>query len=105
MGKSSNGPDWTDVATMMSALSSLHECAVGCLITAATQGHNGIVQIDLIASFNPLPGSAGLAEVRCTSQWPNNDGRDFAAWVYGGLYHLDFKIGEAYQQRFVPTTE
>jgi len=102
LGKSTNGPDWTDVATMMSALGTLHGCVVGCLVTGATQGHNGILQIDLIATFNPLPGSGAVAEVRAVSQWPNNDGRDFAAWVYGGLYALDFKIGEAYQQRFLP---
>lgn len=102
MGKSTNGPDWTDVAMMMSALGTLHECVVGCLITGVTQGHNGMLQIDLVATFSPLPGSGAVSEVRATSGWPNNDGRELAAWVYGGLYALDFKIGEAYQQRFLP---
>lgn len=105
MGKSTSGPDWTDVAMMMSALGSLHECVVGVLITAPTEGHNGTVQIDLIATFGKLSGSTQLSEVRATSMWPNNDGRDFAAWVYGGLYALDFKIGEAYQMRFLPGIE
>lgn len=102
VGKSSSGPDWTDVAMMISALQSLHGCGVGCLLTAPMDGHSGIVQIDLIATFPALPGSTQVSEVRVTSQWPNNDGRELQAWVYGGLYALDFRIGETYQQQVLP---
>jgi hypothetical protein len=105
VGKSTNGPEWTDVAMMMEALSVLHECHVGCLVTTDGQGHNGRLHISLIAQFDVLPGSAMPEKVIADSHWPNADARDLAAWVYGGLYALDFKIGEAYQQRFLPGVE
>jgi len=106
MGKrTSNGPDWTDVATMMSALGSLHGSPVGMLITAAIQGHNGQLHISLISTF-PVPGKEGEErEIVTESDWPCPHCLTLAAHVYGGLYQHDFAIGEAYQQRFLPGTE
>lgn len=90
---------------MMEALSTLHECHIGCLVTTAGQGHNGLLHITLMAQFDVLPGSNMPVLVEAVSTWPNVDSRDLAGWVYGGLYALDFKIGEAYQQRFLPGVE
>jgi len=101
MGKSTNGPDWTDVATFMSALESLHCCKTGVLITAGTQGHNGSLSIKMITTFPVVPGSALVSEVVTESEWPCRDCASLAAHIYGGLYRHDFAIGHAYQQRFL----
>jgi len=101
MGKSTNGPDWTDVATFMSALDALHGGKTGVLITAATQAHNGTMHISLITSFDVLPGSPMAQEVVTESDWPCKDCSTLAMHIYGGLYKHDFAIGLVYQQRFL----
>lgn len=102
MGKSSNGPDMTDIATMMGALESLHECRVSLTVTTRGQGHNGIFHLLLSATFDVLLGSVRPSIVTVESQWPNAMGTDFEGTFFRGLYDLDFAVGEAYQQRFLP---
>lgn len=102
MGKSTNGPDWTDVATFMSALDVLHGGKTGVLITARSQGHNGSLHIAITTVFDVLPGSSMSSDVISESDWPCPDCKDLAAHIYGGLYVHDFAIGQAYQQRFIP---
>lgn len=102
MGKSSNGPDMTDIAMMMGALETLHECRVSLTATTLGQGHEGILHLRLVARFEVLPGSAHPPAVEVNSQWPNSLGTDLEGTWFRGLYDLDFAIGEAYQQRFLP---
>lgn len=102
--KSSNGPDWTDVAMMVNALDTLHECRTGILITAGSQGHNGGLHITITSVFAVLGGTTTAREVRSDSEWPCPDCRTLEGHVYGGLYAHDYAIGEAYQQRFLPGT-
>lgn len=102
MGKSTTGPDWTDVATMMSALESLHDCRVGLTVTTGGQGHNGKLITSLLATFNVLPGTQLAETVMVETTFPCVHCREMAQHVYAGLYKLDFAIGEAYQQRFLP---
>jgi len=104
VGKPTNGPDWTDVATMMSALESLHECSVSLTVITGGQGHNGRLTITMLATFAVLPGTELARTIVVSSTWPCVSCRELAAHVYGGLYKLDFAIGEAYQQRFLPDT-
>lgn len=101
MGKSTNGPGWTDVATFMSALDVLHGGKTGVLITVAGQGHNGAMHIEILTTFDVLPGSTMVKDVRSISSWPCKDCTTLEAHVYGGLYSHDFAIGQAYQQRFL----
>ena len=103
MGKFTNGPDWTDVATMMNALCTLHECVIDCGVTAGSQGHNGSLDIRLIASFTLLPNSGQVRTVVVDLTWPNKQNLEVAATVFKGLYKLDFAISEVYMQRFLPT--
>lgn len=102
MGKSTNGPDWTDVAIMMSALETLHECRVGLTVLTDTALPDGQLSIALTARFDVLPSGNLPAVVQTLSAYPCKDCTSFSAHVYGGLYKLDFAIGEAYQQRFLP---
>jgi hypothetical protein len=105
VGKSTNGPDVTDIAVMMSALQSLHDCQVSLTVFASTEGHNGGVEIGLTCHLDTLPGST-LPNTMCTTgKWPNGHGRSFWGEVMQMLYVVDFLIGEAYQQRFLPGVE
>lgn len=102
MGKSSNQPDATDVMVMMSAMEALHECRVSLTVTASTQGHNGTGKIELGASWERLPESDLVRKVTTSAEWPNGHGRSWWGEIMNMLYVMDFMIGEAYQQRFLP---
>jgi hypothetical protein len=102
VGKSSNGPDMTDIAMMTGALETLHECRVSFTATTLGTGHEGILHLRLCATFNVLPGSSHPETVEVNSQWPNMMGTALEGTWFRGLYDLDFAIGEAYQQRFLP---
>ena len=101
MGKSTSGPDWTDVATFMSALDALHAGRTGVLITVAGQGHNGSMHIAITTVFATLPGSTMAREVVSESDWPCKECASLEQHLYGGLYAHDFAIGTVYQQRFL----
>jgi hypothetical protein len=96
------GPDWTDVATMMSAMETLHGCRVGLTVIAGSQGHNGCLDIVLSAVFPVLPGSAELSVAEAKSEWPCKECKTLAAHIFGGLYRLDFAISERYKQEVLP---
>lgn len=102
MGKSTSGPDWTDVAMMMGALEALHGCRVGLTGLTDTALGAGQLSIALNAQFDVLPSGQLPPIIQVLSVWPCKDCSSLAAHVYGGLYKLDFAIGEAYQQRFLP---
>jgi len=102
MGKSTNQPDWTDIATMMGALEAVHECRVSLTVTTGGQGHNGQCAIGVCAAFDVIPGSERASAVQTTITWPNGHGRTFEGEVFNALYVIDFMIGEVYQQRFLP---
>ena len=99
------GPDWTDVAVMMSALESLHGCRVGLTVLTDTALPDGQLSTCLSAQFDVLPSGQLPPVIQAMSAYPCKDCSSFAAHVYGGLYKLDFAIGEAYQQRFLPSVE
>lgn len=104
MGKFTNGPDWTDIAMYLGALDELHECKAGVLITTAGEARNGALRVTLMARFAVVPGSALPEEVVVEGGWPCAESHSLEAHVYEGIYRLDFAIGEAYQQRFLPGT-
>lgn len=103
--KSTNGPDWTDVGIMMSALEVLHECRVGLTVLTDTHLPAGQLSIALTARFEVLPSGELPDVIQTLSAFPCKDCATLSAHVYGGLYKLDFAIGEAYQQRFLPSVE
>jgi len=102
VGKSTSGPDWTDVATLMSALEILHGCRVGLTVITDGEGQNGQLSIALTATMDVLPSGQLQPIHQVLSTWPCKDCTSLAQHVFGGLYRLDFVIGEAYQQRFLP---
>jgi len=90
---------------MMGSMEALHECRVGLTATTLGQGHEGILHLRLCATFDVLPGSAHPKTVEVNSQWPNREGTALEGTWFRGLYDLDFAIGEAYQQRFLPEVQ
>lgn len=102
VGKSTNGPDATDVMVMISALEALHECRVSLTVTASTQGHNGTGTIVLLVKWERLPDSPLVKSVTTKTDWPNGHGRSFWGEMMNLLYVADFMISEVYQQRFLP---
>lgn len=98
MGKSTNGPDWTDVAMLMSAIGSLHGCRVVLCVTAATQGHNGSLELLAEARFELLPGSSLPRVVTVREEWPSNRQRTLGEAAYNAVWQLDYQISQVYNQ-------
>jgi len=96
--KSTNGPDWTDVAMLMSAIGTLHTCRVTLAITAPTGGHNGGIHMCATARFDTLPNSDLPKEVTSEGDWPSARCATFVGLVYGVVFALDYRIGQAYEQ-------
>jgi len=101
--KSTNGPDWTDVAMLMNAIGVLHTCRVTLAITAPTMGHNGGLLIVATARFDTLPNSDLPKEVKSEGAWPSARSAEMAAYVYGIVFALDYRISEAYEQMRLDT--
>jgi hypothetical protein len=101
MGKSSIGPEWTDVVMFMSALDTLHDCRTVLSITAGLNGKNGSMDINLTSTFPVLDGSSLPREVVSQSEWPCPDCSSLAMHVYGGCYKHDWAISQAYTQKSV----
>jgi hypothetical protein len=98
MGKySSNGPDWIDCEMMMRAMSAVHSGHVELLMQPNGNGLNGGVSITLTMHFDVLPGSSLPAAVVCESKYPCGECGSLMAHIFSGLYALDKKIGELYE--------
>ncbi len=98
MGKLTSGPEWTDVAMLMSAIGSLHGCEVVIAITAATQGHNGQLLTLVEAHFDLLPGSSLPQVIGVTGMWPDNGNKTFPGHCYNLVFQLDYRISQVYEQ-------
>jgi hypothetical protein len=96
--KSTNGPDWTDVAMLMSAIGTLHTCRVALAITVPTAGHNGGIHMCATAKFDTLPGSDLPKEVTSEGDWPSGRSATFAGAAYACVFALDYRISQAYEQ-------
>lgn len=98
MGKSTNGPDWTDVAMLMSAIGALHTCEVSLTVTVATQGHNGTLQLLAEAKFHLLPGSGLPKTVSIKEEWPSRRNSSVGETAYNAVWQLDHAISQVYEQ-------
>jgi hypothetical protein len=99
---STNGPDWTDVAMLMSALQGVHNCRVELAITAPTDGHNGGLKFVATAVFDVLPNSDLPKRVKAEGTWPTGRARTLSGLAYGIVLDLDYNIGKAYEQMGIP---
>jgi len=99
MGKSTNGPDWTDVEMMMRAMSSLHSGKVGLTLLPRGIGATGGISVAASIMFDVLPGSSIAPCVSSIKDWPCNQHNDLASHCFALLHELDYKIGQMYEQR------
>lgn len=98
MGKSTNGPDWTDVEMMLRAMSSLHSGHAGVTLLPLGIGSSGGLSVSCSMMFDVLPGSSLPAHVATESRWPCNSHSSLAQHVFAGLHALDFEISKVYNQ-------
>lgn len=98
MGKSLNGPDWTDVETMMRALGALHSGGAGLTFLPAGIGSSGGLSVGASLMFNVLPGSKIPPVVSVIKTWPCATHSTLPGHCYALLHELDFKISRAYEQ-------
>jgi len=98
MGKSMNGPDWTDVEMMLRSLDTLHSGHAGVTILPRGIGSTGGLVVSCAMMFPTLPGSDLEPVISVESNWPCNEHRDLCSHVFAGLHKLDFEIGKAYKQ-------
>jgi hypothetical protein len=103
MGKSTSGPDWTDISMLMGAIGTVHDCHVSLTVTALGQGHNGILRIIGTATWPKLGEPENLLRAQVESEWPNKVGRDFASEVFECCYRLDHAIGREHEQLELPS--
>jgi hypothetical protein len=100
--KSTNGPDWTDVAMLMNAIQGVHSCRVELFVTAATAGHNGGLSLEMVAVFDVLPQSELPRRVSVKSNWPTARAGTISGLAYSLVLDLDYAIGKAYEQMGIP---
>ena len=102
MGKSTNGPGWTDIVMMMAAMDTLHEGRTKLVITADLDGKSGVASLLITTHFDVLPGSNFPEDIESRSEFPCMECDCLETHIFRGLYAQDFAVGEAYQQRFLP---
>lgn len=98
MAERTTSLDWTDVAMMMSAISTMHTCRVEWTATTVGKGHSGHMHISLWATFDVVPNSDLPRIVSVSGQWPSSQARSFEGLIYNLLWQLDYAIGQAYEQ-------
>jgi hypothetical protein len=97
MGKSTSGPDETDVIGMMMAIGSLHSGHVELNVRQDGIGFSPSVVTSCQMHFNVLPGSSLPEIVGVEGKWPCPEHQTLWAHLYDGLYKLDFAISQVYQ--------
>ena len=98
MGKSMNGPEWTDVEMLMRAIGALHSGQVGITVLPRGIGSTGGVSVGASIMFDVLPGSSVPQNLSCVKNWPCASHATFEGHCFALLHELDFKIGQTYEQ-------
>lgn len=94
---STNGPDWTDVETLMRAIGGLHSGDAGLTILPDGVGSTGGVSVAATIMFAVLPGSSLPPCVSVTKSWPCGQHPTLAAHAFALLYELDHEISKVYR--------
>lgn len=102
LGKSTNGPDATDVETMMRAIEQAHSGEVQLTVAPAGIGPGGGLAVVLHFSQPAVGGLQSGEGVLVIAQWPCPVHRDWWACIFEGLYRLDGAIGRQYHQETLP---
>jgi hypothetical protein len=95
--RSSSGPDWMDIRTMLIAVGTLHSATVEVTLSPDGTGSTGGLKVELAAHFERLPGSALPESVIENVIWPNKDSRTVEGAVYNLIWKLDYAISKVYK--------
>jgi hypothetical protein len=87
-----NGPDWTDVRTMMGCIQELHKSS--CFLELAPDGLGPGTALTVRACvLSNRPGEDLKPMELCTAgEWPNRAGQTLPALVLDLLYRLDHEV-------------
>lgn len=96
--KSTAGPDWIDVMSLMSAIGALHSGHVEVKEYVVGTGLATTVMVQAAIFLDVLPGSALPSVVKAEAEFPCDKHDTFAAHVFSLLYDLDYRISQVYQQ-------
>ena len=102
MGKSTNGPDVTDLEVALRAIGALHSGTVSVTITPTTGSESGGLTLDIGMKFDVLPGSSLPREAHAVSLWPCASCTDIVQHLYTGVIGLDWEIEKLYNQLPLP---
>ena len=95
---SSNGPDWTDVETLIRAIGALHSAHVAVILSQCGIGSSGGISVVASALFERLPGSQLPPSVQVKAEWPNATHATLEGVAFAQLYALDYEISRVYEQ-------
>ena len=95
MGKSTGGPDWTDIEMMLRAIDAATHGKTGVLLSPRGIGGTGGLSIDVVSSLARLPGSSEPGDLVTSSHWPCAEGCSLETHIFGGLYKHDRTLMQA----------
>jgi len=93
-----SGPDWIDVESLLRAIDTMHGCKTGLLISAQGIGGGTGLRVDIVSTFDALPGSDQFTVAETNSVWPCAVCAEFPGHVLEGLYKHDYEIQRRYEQ-------
>lgn len=95
--KSTNGPDWTDICTLMRAIGALHSGVVSVQCSPDGIGSDTGLVLRAVIRLDVLPGSSLPKKVDVQEVWPNRESATVEGAVFRLLYTLDFEISKVYK--------
>lgn len=95
--KSSNGPDWVDIESLMRAIGVLHSGNVNVRLLPDGIGSSGGMKVSAAIRFDVLPGSSVPPVVFVEDVFPSANCATIEGCVFGLLYRLDFAISQVYK--------
>jgi len=94
-------PDWMDVVAALRAVDAVHLGKTMVTISALGIGSTGGSAVVISTHWEVVPGSRERDLVTTERVWTGHSDGELPAFVLGGIYHHDFALGEAHQQRFL----
>lgn len=104
MGKSTMGPELTDVAEYLKTICEHHRCQITVLITPST-GYGGLPLSVVVVAAPARPEDPWNDQGHSVERkWPNRANRTFEGCLYAACMDLDTKLsGTRWDQETFPT--
>jgi hypothetical protein len=99
MGKSSSGPEWTDILTSMAELERAHDCIVSLDMRLAGTIASPQLYITAYAFSGVMVSLSGAPYVAVQGVWPHHGWKTFEGLVYKLMLELDHEISAGWYQQ------